>query len=404
MDRYDVLIVGGGPIGSAVGRWAAEAGYSVAIFEEHEHIGSPLHCAGLVTDRAFSLPQLPQDSLVLNTITGAQIFSPMGGILRIGGDRPHALVIDRVRYDQAIAQEATAAGAMLFTGEKISAARQDSDGVRVESTTTSVAGRILVGADGARSRIRSLFGFPQPAEYLEGVGGEITGLDLDPQTVLLFTGARVAPGFFAWVIPMNPDGTKARVGLCKIKGASPSMHECFEALLRRPMLAHGSLECRYGGLVPLGAVEPSVLGRVMLVGDAAAQVKPTSGGGIVTGLLCARQCARTIVEALGHPVFSVQDLVPYQSRWKRVVGRELSWGMAFRRYYRGVGDEVLESWFRELRKPRVAAAISRHGDIDYPSRMVLPVLAAAPWLTVRLPGVLKARRAYRRRDEGGGGT
>jgi flavin-dependent dehydrogenase len=143
-----------------------------------------------------------------------------------------------------------------------------------------------------------------------------------------------------------------------------------------------------------------VNGRVVLVGDAAAQVKPLSGGGIVTGLLCARQCARTITEALGASTFSVRDLQRYQSRWRRVVGRELSWGMAFRRYYRSMGDQVLEKWFRELQRPRVRAAIDRHGDIDFPSRLVLPVLAAAPGLAVRLPGVL---RSYRRREEGGGG-
>ncbi len=400
MDRYDLLIVGGGPIGCAVGRWVAEAGYSVGIFEEHNEVGRPLHCAGLVTDRAFSIPRLPQESIVSNTITGAQIHSPDEVIERIGGDRVHALVIDRVRYDQALGRLAIDAGATLLTGEKVRKVHQDASGVIMKSAHGSFSGKILVGADGALSSVRACLNFPQPTEMLEGIGGEIENVDLDPKTTLIFTGSRVAPGFFAWVIPMNEKGTCARIGLCKTKHSSPSMRECFESLLRRPPVADGSLTCRYGGLVPLGPVMPSVQGRVLLVGDAAAQVKPTSGGGIVTGLLCARQCARTITEAFEASVFSVHDLQRYQLRWKRVVGRELSWGMAFRRYYRSMSDPVLESWLRELRRPRVRAAIDRYGDIDYPSRLVLPVLAAAPGLAVRLPDVL---RAYRRRDEGGGG-
>ena len=142
---------------------------------------------------------------------------------------------------------------------------------------------------------------------------------------------------------------------------------------------------RYGGVVPLGAVDPCVNARVLLVGDAAAQVKPTSGGGIVTGLLCARQCARTINEAFMKQEVSPHSLLRYQSRSKRVVGRELAWGMAFRRLYRRVSDDQIDSWFKELQKPAVSEAITRHGDIDYPSRLLLPVLAAAPWLAVKVP-------------------
>ena len=100
MEQYDIIIAGGGPIGSAVGRWCAKAGRTVAIIEEHETVGSPLHCAGLVTEPRVLHPGPPQDDLVLNTITGAEIHSPAGSIVTIGGDRTHALVIDRIRYDR----------------------------------------------------------------------------------------------------------------------------------------------------------------------------------------------------------------------------------------------------------------------------------------------------------------
>jgi digeranylgeranylglycerophospholipid reductase len=128
------------------------------------------------------------------------------------------------------------------------------------------------------------------------------------------------------------------------------------------------------------------------VGDAAAQVKPTSGGGIVPGLLCARQCALTVNEALAGKSVSSRDLLRYQARWKRVVGREMSWGMVFRRLYRHVSDDRLDSWFSELKKPGVSAAITQYGDIDYPSRVVLPVLAAAPGLAMKVPRALLIKK------------
>lgn len=404
MEEYDVLVVGGGPIGAAVAHDCAESGHSVALFEENTTIGLPLHCAGLVTERAFKIPGLPRDGLVLNTITGAEIHSPSGQVLTIGGDRAHALVIDRVKYDQALVKKAVDASAVLHTGEKITEAGQTSEDVWISNPQFSARGKILVGADGARSVVRSLFDFPSPFEYLEGIGAEVTCVSLEPQRVLLYTGRQIAPGFFAWIIPVNEKGTMARVGLCKIQKSSASLQDCFKTLMAVPPLAGAEVTARYGGLVPLGVVEPTVKSRVLLVGDAAAQVKPTSGGGIVTGLMAARTCAAVINQALKGSSLSLSPLARYPSCWKRAFGREVSLGMAFRSYYREMPDEKIDKWFTDLQKPGVIAAISKAGDLDYPSRLLLPLLRAAPWLAVRLPGMLLSRSQHQRlRDEGGAG-
>ena len=402
MEEYDVLIAGGGPIGAAVGAWCAASGHTVAIYEDHANIGIPMHCAGLVTDRAFTIPGLPKDYLVLNTITGAQIHSPSGHSIHIGGDRTHALVIDRARYDQALMQKAVTAGVTLHTKEKITEAGQSEEDVWVSNPQYSSRGKILVGADGAHSTIRSLFDFPQPTEFLEGAGAIVSDVNLDQQTVIIYLGSKIAPGFFAWIIPLNSKGTEARIGLCKTQKTSPSLQQCFQTLLQVPPLAHAHIASRYGGLVPLGAVEPSVLSRVMLVGDAAGQVKPTSGGGIVTGLLCARACAGAIHQALCEPSLSLRELSRYQPRWRHAVGRELSMGMMFRSYYREMADSRIDQWITDLDKPAVLAAIARAGDIDYPSRLLLPILRASPGLATKLPGILLNRsRGHRLRGAGG---
>jgi digeranylgeranylglycerophospholipid reductase len=402
MEEYDVLIAGGGPIGAAVGAWCAADDHTVAIYEDHAHIGIPMHCAGLVTDRAFTIPNLPKDDLILNTITGAQIHSPSGHSIYIGGDHTHALVIDRARYDQALMHKATQAGAILHTRVKITEAGQTEEDVWVSNPQYSARGKILVGADGAHSTIRSLFDFPRPIEFLEGVGAIVSDVSLDPQTVIIYLGSNMAPGFFAWIIPLNRSGTEARIGLCKLQKTSLTLRQCFETLLQAPPLAHAQVNSRYGGLVPLGPVEPAVQSRVMLVGDAAGQVKPTSGGGIVTGLLCGRACAGAIHQALCGPSLSVRELSRYQSLWKRTIGRELSMGMMFRSYFRVMADRRIDQWINDLDKPAVLAAIARAGDIDYPSRLLLPVIRASPGLAAKLPGIILSRsRSHRLRGAGG---
>ena len=98
MNEYDIAVVGGGPIGCFVAEQLASKGRHVAVFEEHKTIGEPLHCAGLVTQRVFDITKCSQTGIVQNKIYGAHIHSPSGSTLTIGGEKIHALVINRQQF------------------------------------------------------------------------------------------------------------------------------------------------------------------------------------------------------------------------------------------------------------------------------------------------------------------
>ena len=102
MQKYDVAIAGGGPVGGYVAKAIASEGFKVALFEEHKQIGAPLKCAGLVTSRVFDFFNISKKEIVQNEIFGANIHSPSGNILSVGGDRVHALAIDRPKFDEEI--------------------------------------------------------------------------------------------------------------------------------------------------------------------------------------------------------------------------------------------------------------------------------------------------------------
>jgi digeranylgeranylglycerophospholipid reductase len=127
----------------------------------------------------------------------------------------------------------------------------------------------------------------------------------------------------------------------------------------------------------------------MLIGDAAAQVKPTSGGGIYPGLLCAAQCVIVAEEALQKQQFDGQFLKHYHTKWTKEIGRELSLGMRFRKIFTSLTDEQLNKYLEKLNNKKTIDTINTHGDIDYPSRLALPLLKKAPSLLSLAPALLK---------------
>ncbi len=393
-DHYDVAVIGGGPIGGHTAKEFASGGATVALFEEHKEIGMPLKCAGLVTSKVFDFLDFSEQNVIGNRIKGAHIHSPLGNVLTIGGDRIHALVIDRVQFDKKIIKTAKDSGTDLFLGSKITSFQKKKQNINL---TTSQDGRVtcslLIGADGPHSKTRDQFNLPQPTEMLKGIGAEITNIDLDPDFVEIFLGNNIAPGFFAWIIPSNEQGTAARVGLCTRSDApQPSKHyfsNLFTYKHALPFLEGTHILKKTGGVVPIGGLKKTCTANMMLVGDAAAQVKPSSGGGIYTGLLCANHCASVGLDALEKNNFSQNILRRYHKLWTSDIGRELYLGMKFRSIFKRLSDEQIDKYIQKFQNPKITKIISEYGDIDYPSKLVKPLLKASPSLLKLIPNIIK---------------
>jgi geranylgeranyl reductase family protein len=393
MDEYDIAVVGGGPVGCFVAEQLASKGRHVVVFEEHSTIGEPVHCAGLVTQRVFDISKCSPTRIVQNTIYGAVIHSPSGSTLTIGGEKVHGLVINRQRFDETLSQNAQTAGAELLPGYKSVSAKKQKNHITLtiqqDQQTLKIRCNILIGADGPYSSIRKIFGFPHPIEMLQGIGAELSDTALDPRFVHIFVGRTVAPGFFAWIIPTNVHGTTARIGLCIGKQSNHPLQHYFTALLQQPLLQGTNVMKRFGGVIPLGPLKKTVDDHVMLVGDAAAQVKPTSGGGIYPGLFCAAQCAIVAEESLQKQQFDVQFLKHYHRKWTKEIGRELFLGMRFRKMFTSLTDEQLVKYLEKLNNQKTIDVINTHGDIDYPSRLALPLIRTSPSLLSLAPAMLK---------------
>lgn len=387
--KYTVAIIGGGPIGLFIAGKLAAKGIKTVVFEEHDEIGLPLHCAGLITPRVFSLTPFSSDNLVLNRIKGAVIHSPLGYTLSIGGDKVHALAIDRIAFDKAMMNYAIEEGADILLDSRVDHVSCSNDEIKIKTNDCEVSSRFLVGADGANSIVRRSFNFPEPAEYLKCIGIHISDTSFNPDFVEIFLGSNIAPGFFAWLIPTNSKGTEARLGLC-VNRNKPAPKHYLNKLLKNPVIQcglEGSNILSYtGGVLPLDPLKKTVLSNILLVGDAAAQVKPTSGGGIYPGLSSARYC----IDVLGRAVELKSSaalhkiLQSYHIHWMRDIGRELLFGMKLRRVFLKLSNEDLESIFHKIDKPDILETISKYGDIDYPSRLAKALMRKHPFMVASL--------------------
>lgn len=394
MKDYDAAIIGGGPIGGYVAKKIAQNGFKVAVFEEHKKIGDPLKCAGLVTPRVFDFLDFSEELVVQNRIKGAHIHSPSNHILTIGGDRIHAFAIDRSEFDREMINYSVEEGADIFLEDKVTSAKKN--GIHIELKTSQnndIKCKLLIGADGAYSKTREWFNLPKPTEILNGIGAELTNTNLDPDFVELFVGKNIAPDFFAWIIPTNENGTNARIGLCTIQNSAhlPKYYlsNLFKSKNLSPYLKDAKIKQNIGGSIPLGTLKKTYSSNVLLVGDSAAQVKPTSGGGIYTGLLCAARCSSVALESLHKNDFTSNFLRKYHKLWSADIGRELFLGMKFRKIFKSLTDNQMDKYIEKFQNSEITEIITKYGDIDYPSKLVKPLLKKAPSLIKLLPNIIK---------------
>jgi geranylgeranyl reductase family protein len=373
---FDVIIVGAGPVGSLLAEELARLSLRVALLEEHPEIGLPDHCSGLVSPRTLVEAGVAEESLQLARYTDARVWSPSGEVLWLRSGVVQAVAIDRTRFDQALADRAVSAGAHLMLNTRATHFARSDDGVNVRvrqgAEMLTLRAAVLVGADGASSSVRRWMGTDRRHEIIPAIKANVLFRGTGTSNIEILVGHGIAPGWFAWIIPL-PDGT-ARVGM----GATRSPRQRWEAFLDLVRERFGEfeiLEIRKAPL-PLGPAREFVGDRVMLVGAAARQTKPTTGGGIYFGVRAAKLAAQYAAQALAQGDCSYRFLTAYEHAWHRVEGRELVFGHWLRQGFRHLSDVGFDAIIGLLNRRRLRRWVSRLGDMDYPSRMAVSLFDA----------------------------
>ena len=395
MPSVDVLVVGAGPAGSTVAERLARRGHEVLVLEEHPKVGHPVQCAGLVSERVLELAG--SRSMVRIPVRGATVFSPSLRSVAFKAPSARAFVIDRAELDLGLADRAARAGAVFETGVRFDGLDGRPNGsARVRASGSdgrplTYEAKLVVGADGVTSAVARAFRLRRPVEILPAFEAEFGESPGDPEQVEIYLGRELAPGLFGWWIPDGAGG--ARVGVAASPGPVSAraffdrlvgqIARRFGAPLRHPtsLIASG---------IPIGTVPRTYGDRVLLVGDAAAQVKPLSGGGIFTGMRCAEIAAEVADAALRGGGATAAALQPYDRRWREELGEEFRKALYLRRLFLRLSDAELEEVVEALQGADSTASIVAFGDIDFPTHVAWQLLRQSPSLLRLFPKALGA--------------
>ncbi len=385
MKECDLLVVGGGPSGltfaSAVSRKA-----DVVVLEEHDTIGQPVQCTGLVTPRVVEMAGAK--GTILNRLKGGNFHFPGNQVAEVRAKSTKAVVVDRAAFDQACASRAEDRGATIVLGERLVSARLG-DGVVAECQGPggdhSYAAKLIIGADGYKSNVARMAGLEGPKEFVRGVQMDLRHEEEDQEMLDVYLGRTVAPGFFAWKIPC---GEMTRVGLCVFRSKDTPL-DFLNPLLGRLGLKDKERIRVISGMIPIGPPPCTYAERALIIGDAAGQAKPLSGGGLYTGMVAARCAADSALECLEHGDFSLDALSSYEERWKDELGKELERGYLIRRAFIKLNDKRLEEAGRILSREDVRDVLAE-GDIDFPADLAPKVIRTAPSLLKLAPSFLGA--------------
>jgi geranylgeranyl diphosphate/geranylgeranyl-bacteriochlorophyllide a reductase len=291
---YDVVVVGGGPSGATAAEDLARAGHKVAMIDRDGRIKP---CGGAIPPRLVRDFDIP-DSQIVARIGTARMVSPTGRSVDIPIENGYVGMVDREHFDEFLRARAASAGATRLTGTYLRIERNN-DGTSVlyrdkaTGETQTLRTKLVIGADGARSavaqaEVKGGEKTPYVIAYHEIIKAPAANADYDPTRCDVIYDGRISPDFYGWVFP---HGDQASIGM-GTGVDSVDLKKATADLRASAGLAGCETIRREGAPIPLRPLDRWDNGRdVILAGDAAGVVAPSSGEGIFYAMLGGRVAA-----------------------------------------------------------------------------------------------------------------
>ena len=353
-----VAIVGAGTSGLIAARDLASYGIESTVYEQKERLGYPQKASGIISINGLNELNIAYSKAVTNTLYGANIHAG-NTTMHILSKKPQAHVLDRIKLNEICYEESLRKGAVVRKGMRVDPRMLDE--LHKEN--------IIVGADGALSLVAKHFNMGAIKSYIVTYKAEFEVEVENRRMVELFFDNKIAPGFFAWLCPNSDEVMEVGIGIDSKYGNSKSAFDKFLKLekvsryLRNAKMLEG-----YASIIPKETTRKVVDEKkaVLLVGDAAGQVKPTTGGGVVFG----GNAAMIAAEVIRDYVRDGKSLRRYGQRFRKNFGKDIILHRMINRVYANLDVRGIELLINISKTFGLENFFSEHGDMDRPSLML----------------------------------
>jgi digeranylgeranylglycerophospholipid reductase len=362
-NKYDVLVIGGGPAGALAAKTAVEKGLSACIVEKRPAIGAPIRCAEGIGKEALCEFIDPNPRWISAEMTGAAIVAPDGFLMKLeskfAGNKV-GYILDRKFFDRELVWRAAEAGADVAVKSRASAPIIQNGcvkGAKIEccGIITNVTADVIIAADGVESKFSRWCGIDTTVpvrEIMSSVQYLMADIDIDAHTTVFYLGNEVAPEGYLWIFPKGERCANVGIGISGKKSGEGHRAKDYLDRFVKKTFPHGKpIEYIAGGVSVCRPLECTVADGLIIAGDAARVVDPLTGGGIYNGMYTGRLAAEVAAECIGTCDVSKTALMKYDKTWRvSKMGKAIERNYHIKEYLIRQPDEKLNEIIHSVSK------------------------------------------------------
>lgn len=358
-DHYDVIVVGAGPGGSIAAKTAAKNGLDVLLIEKRQEIGDPVRCAEGIGKERLKHHIKPETRWICADVKGSKIYSPDETVVEMseelsGGEVGY--VIERKIFDRELVNQAASYGVDVMVKTRATGLVIEDGFVRgIKAMHLGneyiFRSKIVIGADGVESKVGRWGGIDtslKPVDIEVCAQYLVSNIDIDIDYCYFYLGNEIAPSGYIWAFPKGENLANVGIGILGSRSGNYRAINLLSDFVKQKFPDGKILELDIGGVPVSGTIDRTIANGLMLVGDAARQSDPITGGGLVNAMDAGEIAGNVAYEAISANDVSTKMLQRYETRWRETIGQDIDNDLIVKNKFIEFTDQQINTFAHSL--------------------------------------------------------